>query len=327
MVEFSVNTKAEPSTLCVRAFAPATVGNVICGFDVFGLAMETPGDEVEVRHGSDPGVVITAVHGDDGRIPTEPDRNVASVAAKAVLMESSMGDLGLEIEIWKGLPLAGGMGGSAASSVAAAVATDALLGTGLTKEALLQCALKGEQRATGSAHPDNVAPALHGGLVMVRPDSPAVAIDLPVPKGLTIALIHPHLELETKAMREALSTDVPLNLAVAQWADCAALVVGLYEKDWDLISRALVDRIAQPTRSSFIPGFTEVRAAAIEAGAVGAGLSGSGPSVFGLCRSRKDAEVVANAMTQAFASAGLDRIDSYVSPVDSRGARIVGGTA
>ncbi|SVB19907.1 uncharacterized protein METZ01_LOCUS172761 [marine metagenome] len=327
MLEFSVNTKAEPSILCVRAFAPATVGNVICGFDVFGLAMETPGDEVEVRHGSDPGVVITAVHGDDGRIPTEPDRNVASVAAKAVLMESSMGDLGLEIEIWKGLPLAGGMGGSAASSVAAAVATDALLGTGLTKEALLQCALKGEQRATGSAHPDNVAPALHGGLVMVRPDSPAVAIDLPVPKGLTIALIHPHLELETKAMREVLSTDVPLNLAVAQWADCAALVVGLYEKDWDLISRALVDRIAQPTRSSFIPGFTEVRAAAIEAGAVGAGLSGSGPSVFGLCRSRRDAEVVANAMTQAFASAGLDRIDSYVSPVDSRGARIVGGTA
>ena len=162
---------------------------------------------------------------------------------------------------------------------------------------------------------------------MVRPDSPAVAIDLPVPKGLTIALIHPHLELETKAMREALSTDVPLNLAVAQWADCAALVVGLYEKDWDLISRALVDRIAQPTRSSFIPGFTEVRAAAIEAGAVGAGLSGSGPSVFGLCRSRRDAEVVANAMTQAFASAGLDRIDSYVSPVDSRGARIVWGSA
>ena len=311
----------------VRAFAPATVGNVICGFDVFGLAMEAPGDEVEARHRSEPGVVITAVHGGEGRIPTEPDLNVASVAAQAVLGESGVEDVGLEIEVWKGLPLAGGMGGSAASAVAAVVATDTLLGAGLTKEALLRCALMGEQQPTGSIHPDNVAPALHGGIVMVRPDAPSVAIDLPVPEGLAIALVHPHLELETKAMREALAADVPLTRAVAQWADCAALVVGLYEEDWDLISRALVDRIAQPARSPFIPGFAEVCSAAKEAGAVGAGLSGSGPSVFGLCRSVGDAEVVAEAMAGAFRSAGLEATDRHVSPVDSTGAHIVKDTS
>ena len=161
---------------------------------------------------------------------------------------------------------------------------------------------------------------------MVRPDAPTVAIHLPVPEGLAIALVHPHLELETKAMREALSPDVPLTRAVAQWADCAALVVGLYEEDWDLISRVLVDRIAEPARSRFIPGFSEVCSAATEAGAVGAGLSGSGPSVFGLCRSLGNAEVVADAMTRAFASAGLEATDKHVSPVDSRGARIVTDT-
>ncbi len=310
----------------VRAFAPATVGNVICGFDVFGLALEAPGDEVEVRRREEPGVVIIAIHGDGGRIPTESDRNVASVAAQAVLVECEKQDVGLEIEIWKGLPLAGGMGGSAASSVAAALATDKLVGAGLTKEALLRCALKGEQKPTGSIHPDNVAPALHGGIVMVRPDAPSVAIDLPVPEGVAIALVHPHLELETKAMREALAPDVPLTRAVAQWADCAALVVGLYEEDWDLISRALVDRIAQPARSPFIPGFADVCSAAVEAGAVGAGLSGSGPSMFGLCKNIGTAEAVADAMMRAFGSGGLEAVDRHVSLVDPGGARIVKDT-
>ena len=154
----------------------------------------------------------------------------------------------------------------------------------------------------------------------------SVAIDLPVPEGVAIALVHPHLELETKAMREALAPDVPLTRAVAQWADCAALVVGLYEEDWDLISRALVDRIAQPARSPFIPGFADVCSAAVEAGAVGAGLSGSGPSMFGFCKNIGTAEVVADAMMRAFGSGGLEAVDRYVSLVDPGGARIVKDT-
>lgn len=308
-----------------RAFAPATVGNVICGFDVFGLALEAPGDEVEARRRPQPGVAITSIHGDGGRLPTDAGRNVVGVAARAVLEEAGLEDVGVELEVWKGLPLSGGMGGSAASAVAAAVATDALLGTGLSKPALLRCALEGERKAAGAAHPDNAAPALHGGIVLVRPGAPDEAVALPVPAGLTVALVHPKLELETGAMRQALSADIPLDTAVAQWADCAAFVVALYEEDWDLFARALVDRAAEPTRSPHVPGFSAVRKAALDAGALGAGLSGSGPSMFALCRSKADAEAAAEGMVEAFGAAGLEGSDRHVTPVGVEGARIVAG--
>ncbi|MEE8146094.1 MAG: hypothetical protein V3T24_00700, partial [Longimicrobiales bacterium] len=181
-------------TTTARAFAPATVGNIICGFDIFGLALGKPGDEVEARLRSEPGVVISAVHGDGGRLPTEAARNVAGVATIAVLAESGMEDVGIEIELWKGLPISGGMGGSAASAVAAVVAADSLLQTNLSPEALLRCASEGERGPKGDTHPDNIAPALHGGIVMVRPDEPGIVIPLPVPAGLSVALVHPDLE-------------------------------------------------------------------------------------------------------------------------------------
>ena len=230
--------------------------------------------------------------------------------------------MGVELELWKGLPLSGGMGGSAASSVAAVVAVNALLEAKLSMEAQLLCTLEGERRAAGTTHSDNSAPSLHGGIVMVRPERPGVAIPLPVPNGLAVALVHPPLELGTGAMRRALPDQVPLDRAVAQWANCAALVVGLYEEDWELLAQALVDEIAAPYRSPHVPGFDEVRAAALEAGAVGAGLSGSGPSMFALCRDIRDAAAAADAMTAAFASAGLAGADRYVSLVGS-GARVV----
>ena len=157
---------------------------------------------------------------------------------------------------------------------------------------------------------------------MVRPERPGVAIPLPVPDGLSVALVHPSLELETEAMRQALPKEVPLERAVAQWANCAALVVGLYEEDWELVGRALVDEIAAPHRTPHVPGFSEVCSAALEAGAVGAGLSGSGPSIFALCRSIGDATAAADAMTHAFSHVGLDGADRYVSLVGS-GARVV----
>ncbi len=157
---------------------------------------------------------------------------------------------------------------------------------------------------------------------MVRPERPGVAIPLPVPEGLAVALVHPPLELGTGDMRQALPEDVPLDRAVAQWANCAALVVGLYEEDWDLLGRALVDEIAAPYRSPHVPGFNEVRSAALEAGAVGVGLSGSGPSMFALCRTTDDAAAAADAMVQAFSTAGLDGADRFVSPV-GRGARLI----
>ncbi len=306
-----------------RAFAPATVGNIICGFDIFGLAVGEPGDEVEARPKDEPGVVISAVHGDGGRLPTEAAHNVAGVAANAVLAECGMENVGIEIEVWKGLPISGGMGGSAASAVAAVVAVDALLQTNLSAEALLRCASEGERGPKGDTHPDNIAPALHGGIVMVRPDEPGIAIPLPVPAGLSVALVHPELELETNDMRGILPDTLPLAQAVRQWADCSALVVGLYEGDWDLIAQALVDRVAEPHRSRFIPGFDAVRAAGVEAGALGAGLSGSGPSMFALCRTLGEAEAVATAMADAFAGAGLEGADTHVSEVGNTGAHVI----
>ena len=306
-----------------RAFAPATVGNIICGFDIFGLALGEPGDEVEARLRNEPGVVISAVHGDGGRLPTETARNVAGLATLAVLAESGMKNVGIEIEVWKGLPISGGMGGSAASAVAAVVAADSLLQTGLSLDVLLRCASEGERGPKGDTHPDNIAPALHGGIVMVRPEEPGTVIPLPVPAGLSVALVHPDLELETSEMRGILPDVLPLNQAVRQWADCSALVVGLYEEDWDLIARALVDRVAEPYRSRFIPGFDAVRAAGVEAGALGAGLSGSGPSMFALCRTTSEAQAVAAAMADAFAGVGLEGADTHVSEVANTGAHLI----
>ncbi len=305
-----------------RAFAPATVGNVLCGFDVFGLALERPGDVVEARRRPGPGVAIAAIHGDGGRLPTDPEQNVVGVATKAVIDAAGLQGVGVELEVWKDLPLSSGMGGSAASSVAAVVATNALLGAGLTMEQQLLCTLEGERRAAGATHSDNSAPSLHGGIVMVRPERPGVAIPLPVPEGLAVALVHPPLELGTGDMRKALPEDVPLDRAVAQWANCAALVVGLYEEDWDLLGRALVDEVAAPHRSPHVPGFNEVRSAALEAGAVGAGLSGSGPSMFALCRNTDDAAAAADAMVQAFSTAGLGGADRFVSLV-GMGAHLI----
>jgi homoserine kinase len=311
------------NTTTARAFAPATVGNIICGFDIFGLAMGEPGDEVEARLKKEPGVVISAVHGDGGRLPIETTRNVAGLATLAVLAESGLEDLGVEIEVWKGLPISGGMGGSAASAVAAVVAADALLQTELSAEALLRCASQGERGPKEDTHPDNIAPALHGGIVMVRPEEPGIAIPLPVPAGLSVALVHPDLELETSEMRGILPDVLTLRQAVEQWADCSALVVGLYEQDWDLIGRALVDRVAEPHRSRFIPGFDAVRAAGVEAGALGVGLSGSGPSMFALCRTLSEAQPVAAAMADAFAGAGLEGADTYASEVADTGAHVI----
>jgi homoserine kinase len=309
-----------------RAFAPATIGNVICGFDIFGLALTEPGDEVEARLRDEPGIVVSAVHGDGGRLPTEAGRNMAGMAANAVLADCGLENVGIELEVWKGLPISGGMGGSAASAVAAVVATDALLQTHLSPEALLRCASEGERGPKGDTHPDNIAPALHGGIVMVRPEEPGIAIPLPVPAGLSVALVHPELELETNRMRGILPDTVALGDAVRQWADCSALVVGLYEGDWDLIGKALVDRIAEPHRSAFIPGFEEVRTAGLEAGALGTGLSGSGPSMFSLCRSIPEAQTVAAAMAEAFARAGIEGTDTHVSEV-GKGAHLIGSPA
>lgn len=304
------------------AFAPGSIGNLACGFDVLGLALEGPGDEVTARLTDHPGVRIRSVQGDQGRLSTDIAKNSAGTAAQAVLDETGA-RTGVQLDLRKGLPLAAGMGGSAASAVAAAVAVDHLLGNRLPLDSLLRCALAGEEVAAGEGHPDNVAPSLLGGLVLVPSWEPLRAIELEVPRELFAVHVHPHMEIETSGARKVLGGDVSLRDAVAQWGNTAALVAGLFREDWDLIARSVEDRIAEPLRAPAVPGFTEVKAAALNAGALASSLSGSGPSLFALCRGRDRAEAVGERMVEAFLRAADLESDLIVSPGRAPGARIV----
>lgn len=307
----------------VRAFAPATVGNLACGFDVFGLALQHPGDVVVARERPEPGVSVEAVTGSGGRIPTDPERNTAAVAARA-LLERVGAHTGVALQVHKGLPLAGGLGGSAASAVAAAVAVDALLDARVSLDVLLECAAEGERAGAGSPHLDNVAAALYGGIVLVRPGAQPAVVQLPVPEGLACAVVHPHLEVETREARRILGDSVRLHDAVTQWGNTAALVAGLFREDWEVMGSALVDVVAEPKRAVLVPGFAAVKGAALAAGALGCSLSGAGPSVFALCRAVDVAERAAEAMRGAFAQAAQLEAEAYVSLVARAGARVLG---
>jgi len=305
-----------------RAFAPGSIGNLACGFDVLGLALEGPGDEVVARRASISGLRIAEIHGDGGRLSREVGENTAGAAAQAVLDEVGSVE-GIELELLKGLPLAGGMGGSAASAVAAAVAVDGLLGSRLPQESLLQCALVAETEAAGAPSPDNAAPSLLGGLVLVPAWEPLRTIELEVPRDLFAVHVHPHMEIETEGARRILGGQVRLEDAVAQWGNTAALVAGLFREDWGVIARSVEDRVAEPIRSKAVPGFREVKQAALDAGALAASLSGSGPSLFALCRGREQAEVVGERMVGAFRTAAGLQADLIVSRGRAPGARIL----
>src|SRR5580700_10446768 len=246
------------------AFAPATVSNVACGFDVLGFALDAPGDEVTARL-TPGGVTIEDISGDGGRLPRDASNNTAGVAALALL--AKLGDRrGVTLAIRKGLPLSSGLGGSAASAAAAVVAVDAVLGAGTPIDTLIACALEGERLGAGSAHPDNVAPCLCGGFVLVRRPDPPEVIQLPVPSGLMAVVVHPDLEIETARARAMLGTTVLLADAVRQWANLGALVHGLHRGDFALIGRALEDTIAEPRRASLVPGLAMIKRAAADAG-------------------------------------------------------------
>jgi homoserine kinase len=310
-----------PAMDSVTAFAPATVSNVACGFDVLGFALEAPGDEVTARF-ADSGVTIDAIAGDQGRLPRDAARNTAGVAAQALL--TRLGERrGVALTIRKGLPLSSGLGGSAASAVAAVVAVDALLGKRTPLDALMACALEGERVGAGSAHGDNIGPAVYGGFVLVRVPDPPDVIRLPVPVGLTAVVVHPDLEIETARARELLGTTVALGDAIKQWANLGALVDALHRGDFDQLARALEDTIAEPRRAVLVPGLASIKRAAIDAGALGCSLSGSGPSLFALCRNTSIAERVAGAMTAAVKHHLGGDPQTYVSPIAPHGARVI----
>jgi homoserine kinase len=310
--------------ISATAFAPATVSNVACGFDVLGFALEAPGDEVTARF--EPGahgVLIEEIEGDGGRLPRQAARNTAGVAALALL--SKVGEArGVALRIRKGLPLSSGLGGSAASAAAAVVAVDALIDARSSIDTLIACALDGERLGAGSAHADNIAPCIMGGFVLVRRPSPPDVLRLPVPPGLTAVVVHPDLEIETARARALLGDTVKLSDAVRQWANMGALVDGLHRGDYAVIGRALEDTIAEPRRAPLVPGLALIKRAAVEAGALGCSLSGSGPSLFALCSDREAASRVATAMTAAVtAHIGGQPPQTYISAIAPKGARVL----
>jgi homoserine kinase len=304
------------------AFAPATVSNVACGFDVLGFALEQPGDVVVAVPRERPGVEILDITGDAGRLPREIDSNTASIAAAALLrLTSCRGGVGLIVR--KGLPISSGIGSSGASAVAAVVATNDALSLNAPLELLLRSAMEGERASAGTVHPDNVAPAMLGGFVLVRSVDPPDVVRLPLPDGLACAVLQPAIEIETRVARAVLPTMVALRDAVQQWANVGALVAALHSGDLDLLGRAMVDRIVEPHRARLLPGFTHIAAAARAAGAIGCSLSGAGPAMFAVCRSIADAERAGDVMLRALREHGGLEGHVFASRIAVAGARLV----
>lgn len=306
----------------IKAFAPATVANVACGFDIFGFAVDEPGDVVEIRRRDEPGIVITDIIGDEGRLTRDPNRNAVSVVMLRLLDHLGMTDLGFEVVLHKNMPLGSGMGSSAASAVAGVFALNELLGAPLTRKELLPFAIEGERIACGSAHADNVGPALLGGFLVIRSYSPLDVFSIPVPKELYCTLVHPDIEVNTKDARYILRNEVSLKNAISQMGNVAGLIAGLMQEDYDLISRSMVDVIIEPVRAILIPEFNEVKQAAMEKGALGCSISGAGPSMFTLSKGKKTAELVGQTMQDTFAKAGIDS-KVQVSAINQDGPRVL----
>jgi homoserine kinase len=306
----------------IEVFAPATVANVASGFDVLGFALERPGDTVALRRIKEKRVDVLAVEGDGGQLPRDPDKNTASFAAGRFL-EAIGFPFGLEVIVRKQMPMSSGLGSSAASSVAAVYGANVLAGSPLSARQLLPFTMQAEEVACGAAHADNVAPSLLGGFVLIRSYDPLDVVQLPVPPGLAVATVHPHTEIKTEDARRILKKELRLSDAVRQWGNLAALVAALFQGDMGLLSRSLQDVVAEPRRGLLIPGFAKVKQAALDGGALGCSISGSGPSVFSLCASMQNARAVGPAMQHAFAEVGLDS-DVYLSGINESGPVILG---
>jgi homoserine kinase len=306
----------------ISVFAPATVANVACGFDIFGFAVANPGDKVTLTVRDEPGVRITDIIGDEGRLPRETTRNTAGIAIQTYLQHIGRTDVGLDIVLHKQMPLGSGLGSSAASAVAGVFAINELLGRPLPTMKLLPFAMEGERLACGSAHADNVAPSLLGGFVVIRSYHPLDVIRIETPAILFCTLVHPDIEVNTKDARFILKNEVSLKNTIIQMGNVAGLIAGLMKPDYDLISRSLVDVIIEPVRSILIPEFNEAKQAALDNGALGCSISGSGPSMFALSRDAQTAERVGAAMQQAFLSVGVTS-EAYVSEINREGPKVL----
>ncbi len=301
----------------IKVFCPATIANVSCGFDVLGLALDSVGDEMTIRKTSEKGIRITKIIGQD--LPLETENNVAGVAGLA-LLEKSNYDGGFEIEIDKRIKPGSGIGSSAASSTGAVWAMNELLDRPFSKLELVQFAMQGEKLASDVAHADNVAPAIFGGFTLVRSYEPLDIIPIPTPSELYATVIHPQIEIKTSDSRKILKTTISMQQGIQQWGNLGGLIAGLFQNNYELIGRSLQDHIVEPIRSILIPAFDDIKANSVKAGALGSGISGSGPSIFALSKGEEIAQKVAESMQETYQNIGVD-FDIHISKVNSQGVK------
>jgi homoserine kinase len=300
----------------ISVFAPATVANLGCGFDSMGLALHEPGDELTISFNRENKIRIRKISGDGGKLSLDADKNTAGVAIKALLDSLDLNQ-GFDVWIKKKMPLGSGLGSSAASAVAGAFAANELLGRPYTREELILFAMAGEKLASGSAHADNAAPSMMGGIVLVRSYHPFEVISIPVPPKAVMVVIHPDVVVLTKDARAVLPKKISMKDGISQWSNTAALVAGMYNQDLELMGRAMEDHIAEPYRSALIPSFDKVKAAALENGAYACSISGSGPSMFALT-DKKNAQRIARAMKKEFSKINI-KSTVYISAINKHG--------
>lgn len=302
--------KQELNTNEVVVKAPATIANIVCGFDVLGMALEEPYDMIKATLNDTPGIVIS--HSDDFELPTDPTKNVAGVALQAMLNHLKINS-GFNLQIHKNILPGSGLGSSGASAMGAVVAANKLLNHPCTAEELVLFAMQGERIAGGVAHADNVAPCLYGGITVISTEGELRVDVLPVPE-LYVTIIHPQIEVKTSDSRKILKKEILLKNAVRQWSLVAGLITGIFKKDYSLIKRSLKDVIFEPVRSVLIPGFDEVKNASIEVGALGGGIAGSGPSIFMLSETEAIANDVEAVMKSTYNFIGVD-FKTYVTTI------------
>ena len=301
----------------IKVFAPATVANVSCGYDAMGFALSELGDEMVFTKTDTKEIRIKEIHGAD--LPFEANENVVGVVANIMLQESEA-DFGLDIKIYKNFKPGSGLGSSAASAGGTAYAVNQLLNSRYNNLQLTKFAMEGEVAACGSAIADNVAACIYGGFILVRSYDPLDIVTIPTPSELVTTVIHPQIEIKTEDARKVVPETIPLKTAVAQWANVGGLISGLYSGDFDLIGSSLIDYVAEPQRKLLIPHFSEVKKAALGAGALGVGISGSGPSIYALSKGMFAAKQVAEAMDKVYATSGIEYA-IYVSNISKTGAR------
>jgi homoserine kinase len=302
----------------IKVLAPATIANLVCGFDILGMALKEPYDEMTVSLKDEPGISIQ--HTDEYNLPEIPDKNVSGVALQA-LMEEYKKPVGFHLTIHKNIKPGSGLGSSAASSAGAVVAANHLLGNVFTNQDLVRFAMNGEKIAGGVKHADNVSPCIYGGVTLIRSIFPLDIIPLNVP-DLFITIVHPQIEVRTSDSRQILRKTVQLKDAIKQWGNIGGLIMGFMKNDFELMGRSMEDVLIEPVRSILIPGFDEVKAKCREAGSIGGGISGSGPSIFMLNKDHETAIRIEEIMKEIYEKIGVD-YKTYVTSINTTGVKIL----